>query len=110
MDKFNEQLQDMFLSTPVIVEANEKVVATTELRKVSRVIESLEFLRSVNGTTEPLRYVVRLKHNIVSFNDKTRAGFPVLFTFCPAIEGMPDDMFNDIASDFCTNNLAAEDL
>lgn len=110
MEKFNEQLQDLFLSTPVIVEAEEKVVATTELRNVARVIESLEFLRSVNNTTEPLRYIVRLKHNIVSFEDKTRVGFPIIFTFCPMLEGMPDDLFMAIASDWCTNNLSADDL
>lgn len=110
MDKFNEQLQDLFLSTPVIVEAEKKVVATTELRNVARVIESMEFLRSVNNATEPLTYIVRLKHNIVSFEDKTRDGFPILFTFCPMHEGMPDDMFDDITTNCCTGNLAAEDL
>ena len=110
MESFNEKLQDMFLSTPVIVEAGEKVVATTELRNVARVIESLEFLRSVNNTTEPLRYIVRLKHNIVSFEDKTRVGFPILFTICPNFEDMPDDLFDSINTDCCTNNLVAEDL
>ena len=110
MEKFNEMLQDMFLRTPVIVEAGEKVIATTELGKVARVIESVEFLRSVNNTTEPLMYIVRLKHNRVSFNDKTRVGFPILFTFCPQFDGMPDDMFEAIITDCLTNNVAAEDL
>lgn len=110
MEKFNEKLQDIFLSTPVIIEAEKKVVATTELRNVARVIESMEFLRSVNNATEPLIYIVRLKHNIVSFEDKTRDGFPILFTFCPMLEGMPDDLFGAIMTDWCTNNLAAEDL
>lgn len=110
MEKFNEKLQDMFLSTPVIVEADNRVIATTELRNVTRVIDALEFLRSVNNDTKDLRYIVRLKHNIVNFEDKTRDGFPILFTFCPEYEDMPDDLFNDIVSDFCTNNLDAEDL
>jgi hypothetical protein len=110
MEKFNEKLQDRFLSTPVIVEADKKVIATTELGTVAQVIEAVEFLRSVNNVTEPMRYIVRLKHNIVSFNDKTRDGFPILFTFCPALEDKPEDMFDNITTDCCTNNLDAEDL
>jgi hypothetical protein len=110
MESFNEKLQDMFLKTPVIVEADNRVIATTELGKVGQVIDALEFLRSVNNDLRDLRYIVRLKHNIVSFEDKTRDGFPILFTICPKYEDMPDDLFNDIASDCCTNNLDAEDL
>ena len=110
MESFNEKLQDMFLRTPVIVEVDKRVIATTELRNVARVIDAMEFLRSVNNDTKDLRYIVRLKHNIVSFNDKTRDGFPTLFTICPKYEDMPDDLFGAIMSDWCTNNLDAEDL
>lgn len=109
MEKFNEKLQDMFLHTPVIVEVDKRVIATTELGKVAQVIKATEFLRSVNCITKDIRYVVRLKHNIVSFNDKTREGFPILFTFCPKFEDMPDDMFDDITTNCCTGNLVAED-
>lgn len=110
MENFNEKLENLFFDTPVIVEADKKVVATTTLGTVAQVIESVEFLRSVNNVIEPMRYIVRLKHNIVSFNDKTRDGFPILFTFCPALEDKPEDMFDDITTNCCTNNLAAEDL
>ena len=110
MESFNEKLQNLFLSTPVIVEAEKRVIATTELGMVAQVIEAVEFLRSVNNEAKDIRYIVRLKHNIVNFNDKTRDGFPILFTFCPKYEDMPDDLFDDIKTDCCTNNLAAEDL
>ena len=110
MEKFNEKLQDMFLSTPVIIEADEKVIATTELRNVARIIEAWEFLRSVNNETKGIRYIVRLKHDMVSFNDKTRDGFPALFTINPSFEDVPADLFCAIMADWCTNNLDAEDL
>lgn len=110
MESFNEKLQDMFLRTPVIVEVDKRVIATTELGKVARVIEAVEFLRSVNNQTENFKYIVRLKHNIVSFEDKTRDGFPILFTFCPKLEDMPDNLFDNIVTEWCTHNLDAEDL
>lgn len=110
MENFNEKLENMFFDTHVIVEADKRVIATTELGNVSRVIESMEFLRSVNNVTEPMRYIVRLKHNIVSFNNKTRDGFPILFTFCPVLEDKPEDLFDNITTDCCTNNLDAEDI